>query len=215
MQAFQCYVQIAPANDERPMHENFELHRARLEEVANVLAPHNVKIGLDFSAVAADREGREFEFIHQPDALVTLIKSIGCKNAGLVLDFWQWRLGGGTLDGISKLDSDQIVIVRLADLPAEYDPQTITQDQRLMPGETDAASTAALLSILSEKEFKGPISPCPHPSHATGKTREAVAQQCSKVLDELIKASKEGPSEDSDDSAAESTDDNETAESEA
>src|SRR5436853_4344351 len=41
---------IAPANDLRPYHENFEFHRRRLAEVGEFLASYKIKLGVEFQA---------------------------------------------------------------------------------------------------------------------------------------------------------------------
>ena len=52
-------TRIAPANDSRPYHENFEFHRRRLGELGELLAPHNIRLGVGFVApAAAQRVGR-------------------------------------------------------------------------------------------------------------------------------------------------------------
>ena len=48
---------IASASDELPYHENFERHRGRLGEVAQALAPHDIRLGLEFLAPARLRGG--------------------------------------------------------------------------------------------------------------------------------------------------------------
>ena len=71
-----CYTTVQPASDTLPYHENFEFHRDRLTKLAELLATYEMRLGLTFLAVPAHREGRPYQFISSPDALLTLIKTI-------------------------------------------------------------------------------------------------------------------------------------------
>ena len=51
---------VAPANDLRPYHENFEFHRRRLQELGELLAKRQMKLGIEFHASPALRKDRAF-----------------------------------------------------------------------------------------------------------------------------------------------------------
>ena len=50
---------VAPACEVRPYHENFELHKQRLQEICKVLEPAGVRLGLGFQrpGVSAEEQG--------------------------------------------------------------------------------------------------------------------------------------------------------------
>ena len=50
--ADQAVTTVAAAANEKSYQENFELHRRRLTEIGEILAPHGVKLGLHFLAPA-------------------------------------------------------------------------------------------------------------------------------------------------------------------
>lgn len=183
--ATRCYTTVLPANDDFPYHENFELHRKRLSEMAELLAPRGIHLGLGFLATASHREGRTFQFIHQPEALLLLLQTIHAPNVGLALDTWHWFVGGGTLDQIRELPVQQLVTVRLADLPADVEVAEATDSQRVLPGEGQGIDQAALIAHLASIEYDGPITAYPHPNCFTGLKRDAVAQKTSAALDAL------------------------------
>lgn len=182
-----CYTLIQPGSDEHPYHENFELHRQRLSEVAGLLEQHNLQLGLGLLAASDERKDKRFEFISQADALLTLIKTIGAKNVGILYDTWNWRIGGGTLDQIRELGAERIVAVRIADAPADVDPATATETDRLLPTEGGAVDLPAVMTLLGELGYEGPISMFAHRSHYAGRTREAVVQEARTALDDLIR----------------------------
>lgn len=180
-----CWTQLEPASDERPFHENFELHRKRLQEVAELLNQFNVRLAVGIRAAAALRAPRAFQFIYQPDQLLLLLKVAGAKNVGLLLDTWDWFVGGGTLEQLRKVPADQIYSVRLADLPTELDPNSADDDQRIQPGEGGSFEVAAVVQYLADARFAGLITVAAHPNRFAGQRREAMVQKFSASLDEL------------------------------
>ncbi|HEX5103047.1 MAG TPA: TIM barrel protein [Pirellulaceae bacterium] len=186
LHADRCFTSIRPTCDQRPFHENFKFHTERLQKLADALAPGNVKLGLVLLAAPADRADGGFEFIHQVEPLLTLLNSVQRENVGLVLDTWSWFVGGGDLEKVRTLKAEQILSVRLADLPADADLAAITSQQRLMPGEGGAIDCAALLGILEELGYDGPVTVAPDPESSKGQTREATITRASTALDGLL-----------------------------
>lgn len=183
-----CWTHLEPASDERPFHENFELHRKRLQEVGGLLDRFNLRLGVGILAAAAHRVPKAFQFIYQPDQLLLLLKTVGAANVGVLLDLWDWHVGGATLDQIRKLTAEQVVCVRIADIPADADLSTVGEEQRLIPGEASPIDAVAVVQHLAERKYEGPISACPHPSRFVGQRREAIVKKLSSSIDELWKS---------------------------
>jgi len=181
-----CHTAVRPGTDERPYHENFELHRQRLGELADVLGKHEIELGVGFFAAPQRREGYQYQFIHEADALITLLKSVGNDNLGLALDSWDWHFGGGTLDLLHSLGAARVVSLSIADAPADADAATISEEQRVLP-ELDGGvvDNVTLLKLLHDVGFDGPVTLSPHPATLTGQTREGIFQQCNHILNEL------------------------------
>ena len=113
-----CITRIAPTSDERPYHQNFEFHRRRLIEIAGVLAPLNVRLGLEFQSPPAVLAGGHYQFIQALNALVMLTGMTGSKNIGIVLDLWHIHASGGSIDEARKLNPGQVIAVYLSDASA-------------------------------------------------------------------------------------------------
>jgi sugar phosphate isomerase/epimerase len=152
-----------------------------------------MKLGLGLLAAPAHRVERRFEFICQADALLTLIKTIGAPNIGILYDTWNWRVGGGSLDQLRKRGRDFIVAVRVADAPADIDTATAVETDRLLPTEGGAVDLPNVFALLNELEYEGPVSMFPHPSRFVGRTREAIVQEANNELETLLKVAE--PSE--------------------
>ena len=193
--AIGCRTVVMPASDERPYHENFEFHRQRFTRIAETLAEHSIRLGLDFLATPRHREGLQYQFIHSPDALVTLAKTVGMENVGIAVDVWQWQVAGATWEPLRELSANEIVSVRIADVPAEFDPATIADEDRLLASDGGTIDVVSIIKLLAEKGFEGPLTPYPDPSQFNGITRDSLVRQAadSVQLNSLQEESLEEP----------------------
>ncbi len=186
LNADRCTTTIRPTCDQRPFHENFKFHVERLSKLADALAAGNVKLALNFLAAPSDRADGGFEFIHQAEPMLLLVNTIGKDNLGLLLDSWSWMVGGGEFDKLRALRGEQIVSVRLADLPAGAELSAIGEEQRLLPGEGGTIDNAALLGVLDEIGFDGPVAVAPWPGLSKGQKREETVKKASAALDAVL-----------------------------
>ncbi len=183
-----CYAYVLPASDKLPYHENFAFHQQRLGKAADVLARHNIKLGLGFYATPSRRKDKKFEFIHQADPFLSLVKTLGVENVGVVVDLWHWHFGGGTIKQLQELNRDQIVNVRLADASADADPAKIKEDERLLPGKGGAIDAVAALRILGEMDYAGPVTPHANVRlSSSGLTRDRIVRLAGEAVDAVWK----------------------------
>jgi sugar phosphate isomerase/epimerase len=81
-----CATLAIPTGTNRlPYPEYFDVVRKRIDQIAEVLAPHNVKLALRFSAIP-DAEEKQFKFVRDVEGFAILVKSCTSKNVGIVLD---------------------------------------------------------------------------------------------------------------------------------
>lgn len=183
-----CHTTVLPATDMFPYHENFELHRRRLAVIADLLGRHGIRCGIQFLAAPSHRVDKNFQFIHEANAIVMLVKSVASANLGLVLDTWNWHLGGGNETLLRSLGGDRVVAVRVADAPASISTTEFRDEERIFPQADGVVPNVAILTILRELGFNGPVSVDPHPAALTGMSREAIVQTVSQRLEDLLKA---------------------------
>ncbi|MBB75597.1 MAG: xylose isomerase [Planctomycetaceae bacterium] len=183
-----CVTTVVAASANLPYQENFELHRERLAEMAGILAQHDIRLGLAFESAPSHREGKEYEFVFQVEPLLTLIKTVSAENVGILLDSWHWHVGGGGADQLTELDPEQIVAVRLADIPDDVNLTTIDDSQRVAPGDGGLVDCAAIVRALAGIGYEGPVSLFPYPSRFRNRTRDKTVQRATAALDSIWEA---------------------------
>jgi sugar phosphate isomerase/epimerase len=188
MKCTRALVRIAPASDFRPFHQNFELHRSRLTEIARLVEPSGIRLGLGFQAASEVRQGKAFEFIRGLDALLMLLSVLNARNVGVVLDLWDLYASGGSLETIRKLSADKIVAVQLADAADDAAAEGWPAKSRVLPGETGLIDAAGALAMLAEMGYDGPVIPLPHVSRLAGMRRDAIVKLAGEKLDQVWKA---------------------------
>ena len=188
-----CLTHVLPENESAPYHENFELHRSRLAEIGEVLGKHDIRLAVGFYAAQSRRGREQYQFIHEADALSLLLKSVHNDNVGLLLDTWDWHVGGGTIEMLQAFGVNEIAYVRVADAPTDAELDSLSEEQRLLPAEDGAVNIAQIAVMLKEGGYKGPVTVAAHPNCFEGSNREAIAKQANEVLAAMWKAAEEGP----------------------
>jgi sugar phosphate isomerase/epimerase len=183
---------VAPATDRRPFHENFEFHRKRLSEVSRVLEPLKIRLGVGFDASPAARQGKSFQFIADLEALLLLLSMVGSRHVGVALDLWQVHLSSG-MDKLQKVSPGQVMALEVSDAAANVAHGALTDEHRLLPGETGVIDVPAVLTFLAEKGYDGPVTPKAHPQRFAGLRRDAIAKLAGGQLDQVWKAARLSP----------------------
>ncbi|HWB08468.1 MAG TPA: TIM barrel protein [Pirellulales bacterium] len=185
---------IDPASDERPYHENFAFYGQRLGELGRALEPHGLKVGVGFESSSAARQGKQFEFVHDFEALLVLLSTAGAANVGLWLDVWQiWASGGSLDEARKKLRRGQVVAVSLSDAAETDDADRYEAESRRLPGETGLIDSAAVLTSLAEIGYDGPVTPAPGRKLISSMRRDQLVKRLGEKLDAAWKAAGIGP----------------------
>lgn len=183
-----CVATLAPFSATRPYHENFEFHRQRLGAICEALRPSGARLGLGFQAAEYLRRNQPFQFIHDFDALGLLINMVGASNIGFLVDPWDLVVSGLGLDALAKLPVEQIVAVQLAGLPQDKPLPDLDQNSRLVPDVGGRIDLAAVLRILAEKHYDGPVTPRPSRGAVPSRRREAIVRQVAEGIDRVWRA---------------------------
>lgn len=180
-------ITIDPGSD-RVYHENFEFHRHRLAELADLLAGHEIRLGIGFLAPTACRKDRAYPFVRTAEEVLLLLRTIGSSNVGLVLDTWHWHLGGGTVEQLRAMAADKIVAVWLSDAEPGLSADEAQPSARRLPGEGGAIDNAAVLTTLAQLRYDGPVTPVADKSQFAGRSRDEIVKTAGAAFDQVWKA---------------------------
>jgi len=184
-----CVTAIAPASATRPYHENFEFHRRRISDIAGLLAPHGVRLGVGFRAGDYLRKDEAFQFIHDLDALMLLLNMIPGTNVGVVLDAWELHVGNVSPERVQSLKPAQIVAVDVANLGAAVPPEEVDADSRLLPAADEGAiDLPAWLAAVQAAGYDGPITPRPSRAVFGNLRRDQIIRETGASLSKLWQA---------------------------
>ena len=151
---------LMPGSNDRPFRENFAFHVAQLLPVAQVLADHGCRLGLEFIGPRTMRDSHRYGFIYSPEGMLCLAEAIGA-NVGLLLDCWHWYTAVGSLADIRTLRAEDIVYVHVNDAPSGIAVEAQLDQVRRLPGATGVIDIAGFLRALRELGYDGPVTPEP------------------------------------------------------
>ena len=121
------------SSSDTPREQLAKTYRERFTKGAQILARHNVHLGLEFLGPLHIRKAKPYEFIWRMNDMLAFAESCG-HNVGLLLDSWHWHHAGATTEDIVHAGRDRVVHVHFNDSP-NLPPEQIRDDQRLLPGE--------------------------------------------------------------------------------
>jgi sugar phosphate isomerase/epimerase len=155
-----CATWVMPCSNERAMDENRTFHVERFKPIADVLAQHRIRLGLEFIGPRTLRESQKYPFIHTMGEMLALGRDIA-PNVGILLDCWHWYTSRGTLEEIRALKPEQVVYVHVNDAPRGVEIDQQIDNVRDLPGATGVIDIAGFLRALEEIGYDGPVTPEP------------------------------------------------------
>lgn len=181
------YIRVPAATNRLPYHEYFDVQGTRLAQVAQVLEPRGIQLGIGFSAGKELEEDKEFAFVRNVEGFLALVNSVAGDNVGMLLDTWDWVVGEGTMEQLSKVTADKIIAVRLGSLHSEAEIEKATSSERVLPEQEGGLNHVDVLKHLAEIGFQGPVSPSASNQSYKGQTRESIVQRAQEAVDGISK----------------------------
>ncbi len=155
--ATRCATWMLPFSDELQFMAHFDLFTQRLRPIAQILADHDLQLGLEFVGPHTLRQGHKYSFISTCDGMLGLCSAIGTGNVGLLLDSFHWYTSHGEAQDVAGLRNQDIVLVHLNDGIAGRGPDEQIDSERALPGETGVIDLATFLGELKTLGYDGPV----------------------------------------------------------
>jgi sugar phosphate isomerase/epimerase len=174
-----------PCSNERELEANWRFHIERFTPIAETLAQHGQRLGLEFIGPKTLRESRKYPFIWTMADMLRLANEIG-PNVGLLVDCWHWYTSHGTIDDLKKLRAEDVVYVHVNDAPRGIDVDQQIDNVRALPGETGVIDITGFLQALKSIGYDGPITPEPFKDELkTLPNDEARVQVVAEAMDKI------------------------------
>jgi sugar phosphate isomerase/epimerase len=166
-----AFVSIPAATDRLPYHEYF----------TSVLSPRGIQLGVSLQAGKELAEGKQFEFVRNVEGFKALVESSG-KGVGYIIDTYDWVIGGGAMDQLSEIPVNQIVMVRMSNVPDDVDISKAPSNARVLPESKGLLNHVKLIKHLAGIGYKGPITPGASAARYKGQTRESIVKQAHEAI---------------------------------
>ncbi len=183
-----AYTLVPVATDRLPFQEYFNVQQGRLTDIAEILADRNIKLAIGFSAGKELGSGKEFPFVRDVEGFLALVNAVRGSNVGILLDTWNWVVGGGSMGQIKELTAEKIVAVRLGSVPSGVNVSEAKSTERIVPEKTGTFDHVGLISHLKSIGYRGPVSPSASNHAYRGQTRESIVQRCQEAVDAISTA---------------------------
>lgn len=179
-----CSTVVMPFSDELDFAANMERHVTRLRPVAQALADHECRLGLEFIGPVTLRAGHTHEFIYTMDGALDLGERIG-SNVGLLLDCFHWYTAHGTVADLARLRKEQVVYVHVNDAVHGREIDEQLDLERMLPGASGLIDITSFLQALERLGYDGPVAVEPFDEQVTalppaGRAR-AAAESLARV----------------------------------
>ncbi len=181
---------LRPTHDRLIFRRNFEQHVRRLGAIADVLAGHNIRLGLEYVGPKTSWTSQRYPFVHTMAETKDLIAAMGRKNVGFLLDSWHWYTSQETVADLRTLKNEDVVCADLNDAPAGIPVEQQRDSARELPCATGVIDVAGFLNALQEMGFDGPVRPEPFNAELRKMPRDqalAVTLEAMKKAFALIK----------------------------
>ena len=176
------FLKLPAATDRLAFPEYFEILRQRVEKVAELFEKNNVLLGLSFSTAAEDREGKQFKFIQDVASFLAFFQACNCKAVALIIDTFDWTIGGGSLEQLASIPGKRIAALRVSDVATVPTVTDCTKSMRLLSGTHGTIDNVQFVAALNKSGYEGPVSSFADPSSFGGVTRVAIVAKSQDAL---------------------------------
>jgi len=160
--------------------------RLRLHTIGDLLAAHDIRLGLTIRPQTEARAELANPFIHTFEGLLGLV-AVAHERVGAVVDAWALHVTSEPLDLVAQAPAGRLVEVRLSDAPADKAGAELMAIERLMPGETGVIPLAPVLQAAQAAGFDGPVTPWADRSTLAGRGREKIVRLAGERMEQAWK----------------------------
>ena len=148
---------IMPTHAELNYLKNFQQHVSRLQQVAQILNNHGVRLGLEYVGPKTLRDRDKYAFVSTLEETRALIADLNQPAVGVVLDSFHWYTAEERIDDILTLTNQEVVACDLNDAHQGRTPREQIDGERELPSATGLIPTKDFLQALIKIDYDGPV----------------------------------------------------------
>jgi len=179
-------MMVPAATDRMPYHEYFDFVKTRLTQIAEVLAPRKLRLGIGFRAGKELETDKQFPFVRNAEGLIALVKSVAGENVGYIIDSWDWLVSGSTIEQLNEVPPKKIVTTRLGSVLEGVAIVDATSQDRVLPVVVGPLNHVAFVKKLKSLGYDGPIGPSASATQYKGETREFIVSNGQELIDDIL-----------------------------
>lgn len=172
---------VSPVSDERAWDENYRFHLERLGPIAEVLAAHGIRFGLEWIGPKTLRDELRYSFIHTMEDMMQLAADLG-DHVGLLVDIFHLFTSHTEVSAVRGLTNAQVVNVHVNDAVAGRSADEQMDLERALPAETGLTDIAGFLQALDAIGYDGPVTVEPFSQRVSALTPADAAQAAADSL---------------------------------
>lgn len=172
---------VSPISDERAWDENYRFHLERLGPIAESLAAHGIRFGLEWIGPKTLRDGARYSFIHTMEDMLQLAADLG-DNVGLLVDIFHLFTSHTDVSAVRGLTNAQVVNVHVNDAVAGRSADEQMDLERALPAETGLTDVAGFLQALDAIGYDGPVTVEPFSQRVRALAPAGAAQAAADSL---------------------------------
>jgi sugar phosphate isomerase/epimerase len=146
-----------PTSDDLTYQQNLEVHAQRIGHVAEILAGHGIRLGLEYVGPRTLWSKGRHPFVRTLKQTRELIAATGASNVGICLDTFHWYTAGESADDLRQLTDADVVSADVNDAVAGRTPEEQIDNERELPGRTGVINVAAFVQALRDIGYSGPV----------------------------------------------------------
>lgn len=162
---------------------NFERHRQRIRQVADILRPFEILLGLEYIAPLTRREGYRNHFVKDMAGTLALAQAVDRPNVGLFLDCFHWYCARENASDIHALNPAEIAGVHISDAVLGRTIEEQMAFERELPAATGMIDLASFLGALKQIGYNGPVTCEPMSENLAHLSLSEAVRRTAKAMD--------------------------------
>jgi len=148
---------IMPSHNELTYTENFNQHRDRLRQVADILQDHGIRFGLEYVGTKRLKTINRYPFAGTMKEMLELIAAINVPGMGLQLDAYHWYTSTETVTDLLALKNEQVITCYLNDAKAGRTIEEQVDGERELPGDSGLIDLKGFMQALVKIGYDGAV----------------------------------------------------------